>query len=72
MNSCDCKNHDHLKTDAFVETVTASVAFDRLMAMQDIEGSVAHATMLSEVGVLTVEESLTIKKGLETIREEIK
>ena len=33
-------------TDAFVEEFTASVNFDKRMAEQDIQGSVAHATML--------------------------
>ena len=40
-------------TDAFVEAFTASVTFDKKMAEQDINGSIAHATMLAAVGVLT-------------------
>ena len=47
-------------TDAFVEAFTASVQFDQKMAEQDINGSVAHATMLAEVGVLTKEEQTQI------------
>jgi len=42
--------------DAFVARFTASVEFDQRMAKQDIQGSIAHATMLAKVGVLTDEE----------------
>lgn len=59
-------------TDAFVEAFTASVEFDRKMAEQDINGSVAHATMLAEVGVLTNAEKEQIISGLESIRQEIR
>lgn len=59
-------------TDAFVEAFTASVQFDQKMAEQDINGSVAHATMLAEVGVLTKEEQTQIIDGLEAIRQEIR
>ncbi len=58
-------------TDAFVEAFTASVGFDRTLAMHDIEGSIAHATMLAEVGVLTAEERGAIVDGLETVRSRI-
>ena len=43
-------------TDAFVARFTASVNFDQRLARQDIQGSIAHATMLARVGVLTEEE----------------
>jgi len=59
-------------TDAFVQVFTASVDFDQKMAEQDINGSIAHATMLAEVGVLTQEEKTTIIDGLEAIRLEIR
>ncbi|QJX02757.1 argininosuccinate lyase [Alcanivorax sp. IO_7] len=58
-------------TDAFVQEFTASVAFDRRMYRQDIQGSMAHATMLAEAGVLTAEERDAIHQGLEEIRAEI-
>ncbi|WCN10135.1 argininosuccinate lyase [Marinomonas mediterranea] len=57
--------------DAFVARFTASVEFDQRMAKQDIQGSVAHATMLAKVGVLTDEERDQIIQGLTEIREEI-
>ncbi len=58
-------------TDAFVERFTASVDFDQRMFNQDINGSIAHATMLAEVDVLTGEEKQSIIDGLEAIRSDI-
>jgi argininosuccinate lyase len=58
-------------TDKFVEEFTASVQFDQRMFRQDIRGSVAHATMLAEVGVLTAEERDQIINGLQQIEQEI-
>lgn len=58
-------------TDAFVEIFTASVDFDKRMAKQDIQGSIAHAKMLCEVGVLTTEERDVILRGLAQIESEI-
>ena len=46
-------------TGAFVKIFGASVSFDKILAFYDIEGSLAHATMLSEVGVLTSNESVS-------------
>ncbi len=58
-------------TDAFVERFTASVDFDQRMYAQDIAGSIAHASMLAEAGVLSEEERDAIINGLTEIREEI-
>jgi len=58
-------------TDAFVKIFGASVFFDKILAPYDIQGSIAHATMLNEVGVLTVEETDSIVKGLNQILDEI-
>jgi argininosuccinate lyase len=54
-------------TDAFVEQFSASVHFDKRLYACDIRGSIAHATMLAQVGVLTAEEHEKIVKGLENI-----
>ena len=59
-------------TDAFVEIFTASVDFDKRMAQQDIQGSIAHATMLCKVGVLSESERDLILRGLNQISDEIK
>lgn len=58
-------------TDAFVEVFTASVDFDQRMAQQDIQGSIAHATMLAHCGILTEKERDAIVSGLKQIGEEI-
>ena len=58
-------------TNAFVEEFTASVQFDQRLYQQDINGSIAHATMLSSVGILTQSERDQIIAGLNTIRDEI-
>ncbi len=58
-------------TDAFVERFTASVEFDQRMYHHDINGSLAHAQMLSKVGVLTEDEYQQIQGGLEAIRSEV-
>ncbi|WIO74993.1 argininosuccinate lyase [Porticoccaceae bacterium LTM1] len=58
-------------TDAFVARFTASVSFDQRMAVQDIRGSLAHAKMLTEAGVLSAEEHQQIQKGLAEIQQEI-
>ncbi|SFM01352.1 argininosuccinate lyase [Marinobacter zhejiangensis] len=58
-------------TDAFVERFTASVGFDQRLYHHDITGSIAHATMLAEVGVLTDEEKLQIIEGLEAVKADI-
>ena len=58
-------------TDAFVERFTASVGFDHRLYQQDINGSIAHATMLAKVGVLTEPELKAITEGLEAVREDI-
>ena len=58
-------------TDAFVQAFTASVEFDQRMAHEDIQGSIAHATMLAEQGILTDTDHHTIIEGLHQIEAEI-
>lgn len=59
-------------TDAFVEEFTESVSFDKELALYDISGSIAHARMLGNQGIIPKEDAEKIIKGLEKIREEIK
>ena len=59
------------ETDSFIERFTASVGFDARLYRQDIAGSIAHAAMLGETGVLTEEETRQIVGGLEAIRADI-
>ncbi|OLO10827.1 argininosuccinate lyase [Chromohalobacter japonicus] len=58
-------------TDAFVARFTASVDFDRRLYHHDIRGSIAHATMLERVGVLTSDEREAIVQGLGEVEREI-
>ena len=58
-------------TDDFVEKFTESVSFDQQLYHYDIMGSIAHASMLAKVGVLTEQECADIVKGLQTIESEI-
>jgi len=57
--------------DAFVARFTASVEFDRRLYEFDIDGSIAHATMLARIGALSVSDRDAIIQGLEAIRTEI-
>jgi argininosuccinate lyase len=58
-------------TDAFVESFTASVTFDKRLYHHDIMGSIAHAGMLAQVGVLTEAEGAQIVAGLRQILKDI-
>ena len=58
-------------TDALVERFTESVSFDRRLARHDIRGSIAHATMLAGVGVLSEADRDAIVEGLERILADI-
>ncbi|REC93643.1 argininosuccinate lyase [Kushneria indalinina] len=58
-------------TDAFVAAFTASIGFDQRLYHHDIRGSIAHATMLARVGVLTIDERDAIVDGLQQIEAEI-
>ena len=58
-------------TDAFVEAFTASVEFDQRLAAYDIQGSIAHATMLARQGILSETERDSIIDGLLKILAQI-
>ena len=57
--------------DDFMLEFGASLPFDRMLWCEDIEGSLAHATMLAEVGILTEEELAAIRGGLADIAQSI-
>jgi len=52
-------------------TVGRDKEFDLLLATYDVEGSIAHVTMLGEVGLMTKEESSKAVEALKQIRTEI-
>ena len=56
---------------AFTQEFGASLEVDKHMAQQDIRGSIAHATMLAEQGVISDEDRAAIVRGLEQISAEI-
>ena len=59
------------ETDSAVNDFNSSIAFDARLYRQDITGSIAHATMLGEQGIIHVEESAKIVEGLKAILEDI-
>jgi argininosuccinate lyase len=59
------------ETDTLVNDFNSSISFDVRLYRQDIQGSIAHATMLGEQGVITREESLDIIQGLQAILQDI-
>ena len=54
-----------------VKRYTASVDFDKRLAMFDIQGSIAHATMLGAQGIISAQDVEAIKQGLGEIATEI-
>lgn len=57
--------------DAIMEEINASIGFDKRLYGQDIAGSIAHASMLAEAGILTRDDKDAIVTGLEAVRAEI-
>ncbi|HTJ55826.1 MAG TPA: argininosuccinate lyase [Nitrosospira sp.] len=55
-----------------VQRYTASVDFDQRLADYDIEGSLAHAQMLSTMGIIDTDDLAAIRHGLGQIRDEIR
>ena len=54
-----------------VKRYTASVDFDKRLALFDIQGSLAHADMLAAVGVISAQDLSDIERGMAQIRAEI-
>ncbi len=59
------------ETDTLVNDFNSSITFDARLYQQDIQGSIAHATMLGRQGIITLEESESIIAGLRTILADI-
>ncbi|MEE3398018.1 MAG: argininosuccinate lyase [Eubacterium sp.] len=59
------------ETDQLVYNFNASISFDQKFYRQDIRGSIAHATMLGETGIITKEESQAIVDGLNGILSDV-
>ncbi len=54
------------------ERLNASIPFDIRLAPYDIQGSIAHAEMLGEVGIISEKESRDLMRGLEAVLAEVK
>ena len=59
------------KSDRLTEEFNASIGVDSRMYRQDIDGSIAHATMLAQQGIITPREGEQIVKGLQEVLEDI-
>jgi argininosuccinate lyase len=54
-----------------VKRYTASVSFDRRLALHDIRGSLAHARMLAKQGIIGQDDLAAIERGMAAVRHEI-
>ncbi len=59
------------ETDQMVYDFNASITFDQRLFEEDIEGSIAHVTMMAKQGVLTQEEKESIIAGLNSIKTDV-
>lgn len=59
------------ETNQLVHNFNESISFDQKFYRQDIEGSIAHVTMLARQGILSEEDKDAIIKGLCGIREDL-
>jgi len=58
-------------TEKLADDFNSSIRFDCKMYREDIEGSIAHASMLGKMGIITAEEAETLKAGLCEILSDI-
>ncbi|RIW29026.1 argininosuccinate lyase [Bacillus salacetis] len=59
------------ETNKLVEEFTASISFDQKLALEDIEGSLAHVKMLGETEIIPIEDVKLIIEGLLKLRSKI-
>ena len=57
-------------TDQLVDDFHSSISFDQRLFEQDIQGSIAHATMLGEQGIIPQKDAELIVSGLRGILED--
>jgi len=58
-------------TDKLAQSFVESISYDRRMYKQDIAGSIAHATMLAKVGLISEGDRDAIIEGLKSIEKDI-
>ncbi len=54
-----------------IEKFNASINFDKRLYREDIEASIAHATMLKKINILTDDEFTKIVEAMKSIKEDI-
>ncbi len=59
------------QTDGLVDDFHSSITFDKRLYKQDIQGSIAHATMLGEQGIIPKADAEKIVEGLEGILADV-
>ena len=59
------------ETDQLVYNFNASIGFDQKFFRQDVQGSIAHVTMLAKQGILTEQERDDIIAGLQGIVKDV-
>ena len=59
------------ETNELVNDFNASIQFDSRLYREDIQGSLAHAKMLGDCGVISKEDVAAITAGLQSILEDI-
>jgi argininosuccinate lyase len=66
-------NKDNTHTSERVETFTVGRdrEFDLMLAKHDVQGSIAHVTMLSESGLMSADDAAIALRGLSEIADEI-
>ena len=57
--------------DTLMESLNASIGFDQRLSIQDIRGSISHASMLRETGIISKNDADIIIAGLKKIQLEI-
>lgn len=61
----------HEPVSELVKQYTASITFDMRLAKYDIQGSLAHAQMLQQAGIINAEDLSAIQAGMQEILQEI-
>ena len=56
---------------ALMEAINASIGFDKRLASQDIQGSIAHSTMLAKQGIIAEATATPSTQGLQRVLGEI-
>lgn len=60
-----------VESSELLKEFNASLNFDKLLYKHDIQGSIAHATMLEKCGIITQSELDTLIQGLKAVQSEI-